>query len=87
MTKVDSNRVLEFVVIIKVKRKTKGGKRDGRHGHTGKIGIVCHFVNGKIGEEIFRAFGPTFKDVSRQLHNPGPVPAWVSIDSRGETYF
>lgn len=87
MTKVEAGLVPGFVVIIKVKRKTKGGKRDGRHGRTGKVGIVCQFADGKIGEEVYRVIGPTFKDVSRQLHNPGPVPAWVSIDSRGETYF
>ncbi len=76
-----------YVVVIKVKRKSKGGKRDGRHGSTGKVGIVYQLNAGKRGEEVFRVIGPTFKDVSRQLHNPGPVPVYVTISSREETYF
>jgi hypothetical protein len=77
----------EYVVIIKVKRKSKGGNRDGRHGSTGKVGVVFRLEKGRRVEEVFRVEGATFKHVSRELHNPGPVPNSVTINSRKETYF
>jgi len=76
-----------YVVVIKVKRKSKGGKRDGRHGSTGKEGVVYRLTDGKRGEAVFRVTGPNFRDVSRKLHKPGPVPVNVAISSREETYF
>lgn len=87
MTKLSPDGKKEFVAVIKTRRKSKGGKRDGRHGHTGKVGIVYRLENGERKEEVFRAEGPTLKHVARLLRNPGPVPTWVRIDSEGETFF
>jgi hypothetical protein len=76
-----------FVVVIKAKRKSRGGKRDGRHGHTGKVGIVYRVRGGERGEEVFRVHGPTFRHVSRGLRKQGRVPGNVAISNRRDTYF
>lgn len=76
-----------FVVVFKTKRKSKGGKRDGRHGHTGKVGIIYRCSNGKRGEELHRVNGPNFKEVSRELRRLGNIPTSVTLSSREDTYF
>jgi len=87
MRKYDSDQSPTSVIVIKARRKSKGGKRDGRHGSTGKVGIIYRLKNGMVKDEVCRVFGPTLKHVSRELRRLGLIPNWVSIHRRGETYF
>lgn len=68
----------KYVVVFKAKRKSKGGKRDGRLGSTDKVGIVFRFDNGKRCEELHRVTGPNFKDVSRELRRLANIPPNVT---------
>ena len=77
---------LGLIVVVSTYRKTKGGKRDGRNNFSGKVGKIFRDNNGRRGEEIFCAKEPTFKDLSKTLHDAGKIPPHIAIRSRGETH-
>jgi len=76
---------LGYIVVVRIFRKSRGGKRDGRNGSTGKILEVFEDRNGMRGTLLKRFDGPTFKHVSRDFRNGMNIPTYVTFSEKGET--
>ncbi len=85
-----SNRdvaTLDRRVVIKTQRKSKGGIKKQRGGHTGKIGIIYEQDGSGYEHEMDRFSAPSFKSLSKKMRSTGLIPTHVTLKNKGETSF
>ncbi len=66
-----------LIVQVRKFRKSKGGRRDGRSGSTGKILEAFEDNNGTRGKRLYYFKGPTFAHVSKDFRNAANIPTYV----------